>query len=325
VCESTAGTAAPAIEATDVTKRFGTVTALAGVDLTVPAGSIAALLGPNGAGKTTLVRIIATLTRPDGGHARVLGADVAREPQQVRRKIGLTGQYAGLDEALTGQDNLILIGRLAGLGRRAARSRAAELASAFGLAPALPRVVRTYSGGMRRRLDLAASLMTGPAVLILDEPTTGLDPASRQQLWAVLTGLRAEGITMLLTTQYLEEADNFADTVHVLSHGEVIASGTPARLKEQAGQQVAEIRLASPQDAPEASRWLAQRVPAAVAGLRSEPQLGRLTIPADGPGTLLAAAAALQDAGITVVSLGLRPPSLDEAFLALTRGTEVAA
>jgi len=219
-----------------VRKAFGQVTALDGVDLTVPAGSLTALLGPNGAGKTTLVRIIATLSRPDAGTVRVLGYDVRTQGSRVRERIGLTGQYAGLEEALTGMDNLMLLGRLAGLSSRAARGRAAELSESFGLDGAIGRMVRTYSGGMRRRLDLAASLMARPALLVLDEPTTGLDPGSRQQLWMVLAELRAAGTTMLLTTQYLEEADRFADVVHVLNHGKVIASGTAAELKARAGQ-----------------------------------------------------------------------------------------
>jgi ABC-type multidrug transport system ATPase subunit len=225
----------PAVEARAVRKAFGHVQALDGVDLTVPAGTLSALLGPNGAGKTTLVRIIATLARPDAGRVAVFGYDTAREPGQVRARIGLTGQFAGLDDALSGRDNLILIGRLAGLGRGSARKRAAELAGALGLTDAVDRMVRTYSGGMRRRLDLAASLMHRPDLLVLDEPTTGLDPGSRQQLWAILTELKAAGTTMLLTTQYLEEADRFADIVHVLDHGAIIASGTPEQLKEQAG------------------------------------------------------------------------------------------
>jgi len=225
----------PAIDAAGVRKSFGRVTALDGVDLTIASGSLTALLGPNGAGKTTLVRIIATLSRPDAGRVRVLGLDVTTQGAQVRAHIGLTGQYSGLEEALSGWDNLVLMGRLAGLGRRAARARAGELAGAFGLEGAVERMVRTYSGGMRRRLDLAASLMARPGLLVLDEPTTGLDPGSRQQLWAVLAELRTEGTTMLLTTQYLEEADRFADVVHVLNHGKVIASGTAADLKSRSG------------------------------------------------------------------------------------------
>jgi ABC-type multidrug transport system ATPase subunit len=225
----------PAVRASGVRKAFGHVTALDGVDLTVVPGSLAALLGPNGAGKTTLVRIIATLARADAGQVRVFGYDVATQARQVRAHIGLTGQFAGLENELNGRDNLLLIGRLAGLSRGQAAGRAAELTAALGLTDATERMVRTYSGGMRRRLDLAASLMHRPDLLVLDEPTTGLDPASRQQLWAILTELKAAGTTMLLTTQYLEEADKFADVVHVLHHGKVIASGTPGELKAQAG------------------------------------------------------------------------------------------
>jgi ABC-type multidrug transport system ATPase subunit len=224
----------PAIEVSGVHKAFGPVVALNGVDLTVASGSLTALLGPNGAGKTTLVRIIATLSRADAGRVRVLGFDVASRPRSVRARIGLTGQFAGLDDALSGRDNLILIGRLAGLRYRQAVDRAAELAARFGLTDAINRLVKTYSGGMRRRLDLAASLMARPALLVLDEPTSGLDPASRQQLWTELGELRSAGTTMLLTTQYLEEADRFADFVYVLNHGTVIASGTPAELKARA-------------------------------------------------------------------------------------------
>ena len=225
----------PAVEAAAVRKAFGQVKALDGVDLMVNQGSLTALLGPNGAGKTTMVRIIATLSRADAGTVRVLGFDVARQPGEVRARIGLTGQYAGLEEALSGRDNLILIGRLAGLRRGDALSRAAELTASFGLSDAEGRLVKTYSGGMRRRLDLAASLMARPSLLVLDEPTTGLDPGSRQQLWTALMGLKAAGTTMLLTTQYLEEADKFADFLHLLDHGKVIATGTPAQLKASAG------------------------------------------------------------------------------------------
>ena len=305
-----------AVDAVDVTKKFGTVTALAGVNLTVAAGTLTALLGPNGAGKTTLVRIIATLARPDRGKVSVFGLDVAEAPAQVRARIGLTGQYVGLDDALTGQDNLVLIGRLAGLPHRRARTRAAELAELLGVADALGRPVRTYSGGMRRRLDLAASLMTNPPLIVLDEPTTGLDPASRQQLWEALAGLRADGTTMLLTTQYLEEADKFADTVHVLSHGAIIASGTPAQLKGLVAGRVVEIRLERPEDSDAAVSVLASQ---AALAAQAEPGSGRLRMPTeDGADTLLSAAAALRSSGIAIADLGVRQPSLDEAFLALT-------
>jgi ABC-type multidrug transport system ATPase subunit len=308
-----------AIDARGIVKSFGSVQALRGVDLAVRAGSLAALLGPNGAGKTTLVRILATLLRQDSGSVSVLGRDVATRPYAVRSAIGLTGQYAGLDEALRGRDNLILIGRLAGLGRREAGRRAAGLAERFGLAEAAGRAVRTYSGGMRRRLDLAASLMNRPALLILDEPTTGLDPGSRAELWAALRELRDAGTTMLLTTQYLEEADRFADAVHVLDRGLVIATGTAAELKAQTGMQVVDVLLGG-QDTAAAKKTLAARM--APADLRVDEASRRLTIVArDGLGTLLTTARLLQAGGIGVDDISLRQPSLDEAFLALTAAT----
>jgi daunorubicin resistance ABC transporter ATP-binding subunit len=301
-----------------VVKSFGAVQALRGVDLTVPSGSLTALLGPNGAGKTTLVRIFATLLHPESGTVRVLGRDVTAFPYAVRSGIGLTGQYAGLDEALRGRDNLVLIGRLAGLGRQEALRRAGQLAERFGLADAAGRAVRTYSGGMRRRLDLAASLMNRPALLILDEPTTGLDPGSRVELWAALRELRDAGTTMLLTTQYLEEADRFADAVHVLDHGRVIAAGTAAELKARTGTQVVDVLLAG-QDAAAAAAALGARF--APADLQVDEASRRLAIVArDGLGTLLSAADALRADGIGVADISLRQPSLDEAFLALTAG-----
>jgi ABC-type multidrug transport system ATPase subunit len=313
---------APAVDVSGVVKSFGEVRALRGVDLTVPPGTLAALLGPNGAGKTTLVRILATRLRPDSGRVRVLGLDVAARPYAVRALIGLTGQYAGLDEALTGRDNLVLIGRLAGLGRREAARRGAGLAERFGLAAAAGRAVRTYSGGMRRRLDLAASLMNRPALLILDEPTTGLDPASRAELWAALRELRETGTTMLLTTQYLEEADRFADAVHVLDDGVIIATGTAAQLKARTGAQVVDVLLAGP-DAAAAAAALEGVV--APADLLLDEASRRLTIVArDGLGTLLTAAQALRAGGVGVADISLRQPSLDEAFLALTSGPQEA-
>jgi ABC-2 type transport system ATP-binding protein len=317
--------APPAIEATAVAKSYGPVTALDGVDLVVHPGTITALLGPNGAGKTTLVRIIGTLASPDAGRLRVLGFDVAAEPQEVRTRIGLTGQYAGLDEALTGRDNLVLMGRLAGLRRREARERAGELAELFDLTSVLGRAVRTYSGGMRRRVDIAASLMSRPALLVLDEPTTGLDPAGRGRLWAALDRLRAAGTTMLLTTQYLEEADRFADIVHVLHHGRIIASGTVAQLKERVGGQVVEARMKEPATARAACRALTRRLHLPAGGLRTDTGSGRLTLlTRDGIDTLLTVAAALRADGIQITDLGIRRPSLDEAFLALTRPAEDA-
>ncbi len=324
--DSTFADAPPAIEVRSVFKSFNGVTALAGIDLDVQSGSLAALLGPNGAGKTTLVRIIATLARADRGQVRVLGHDVAGEPAQVRSRIGLTGQFAGLDEGLTGRDNLVLIGRLAGLRRREAVTRAAELAGEFRLAEAISRTVKTYSGGMRRRLDLAASLVTRPALLVLDEPTTGLDPGGRQQLWAVLAGLRAAGTTMQLTTQYLEEADLFADTVHVLDHGRIVASGAPARLKSRVAAAVVDIRLDDATRVPAAVGVLAARLRLPATQVRADTANGRLTLPAgEGTGTLLAAAAALDEAHIAVVGVSVRQPSLDEVFLALTDQVGVAA
>ena len=241
----------PMLEVTGAVKAFGTVTALSGVDLAVAPGRIAALLGPNGAGKTTLVRIVATLVRPDAGVIRVDGFDVVADPYAVRARIGLTGQYAGLDEALSGRANLMLIGRLAGLRRGTARERAAELIGRFDLAAAAGRAVGTYSGGMRRRADLAASLMTRPLLLVLDEPTTGLDPAGRRQLWESLATLRDEGTTMLLTTQYLEEAERLADLVYILDQGELVASGTPG--PEPSWSRPGSSRPARPRRPP--ARW----------------------------------------------------------------------
>jgi daunorubicin resistance ABC transporter ATP-binding subunit len=304
-----------AVDATGVRRSFGKVCALDGVDLLVRAGTVTALLGPNGAGKTTLVRILATLDRPDRGRVEVLGFDAVRRPAQVRARIGLTGQYAGLDEGLTGRDNLVLIGRLAGLRRRAATARAADLGERFGLTTAVDRLVRTYSGGMRRRLDLAAGLVTDPPLVILDEPTTGLDPASRRQLWQVLTELRASGTTLLLTTQYLEEADRLADTVQVLDHGRTVAAGTPAALKARVGDQLVEVTVAD----REATAALAGRLTERLGiGVRADPDSGRLTLPAAGIDTLVRTAEAVREARVDVIDIGLRHPSLDETFLALT-------
>jgi ABC-2 type transport system ATP-binding protein len=311
-----------AIEARGVEKSFGDVQALRGVDLTVRPGMLAALLGPNGAGKTTLVRILATLLRQDAGTVRVLGRDVLARPYAVRSVIGLTGQYAGLDEALPGRDNVVLIGRLAGLGRREARKRAADLVERFGLSEAAGRPVRTYSGGMRRRLDLAASLMNRPALLILDEPTTGLDPASRVELWAALRELREAGTTMLLTTQYLEEADRFADAVHVLDHGVIIAAGTAVDLKARAGAQVVDVLLVGQAAAAAAASLRASVAPS---DLRVDEASRRLTIVArDGLHTLLDTARQLEADGIGVADIALRQPSLDEAFLTLTSATQAS-
>jgi oleandomycin transport system ATP-binding protein len=237
-----------AIEAEGLVKRFGATTALDGVDLCSPAGSVLGLLGPNGAGKTTMVRVLATLARPDAGHARVAGLDVMRSAQRVRELIGLTGQYASVDETLTGTENLVLLGRLLGLRRGDAKARARELLARFGLADAAGRAAKTYSGGMRRRLDLAASLVGRPRVLFLDEPTTGLDPRARTDMWAVVRDLVADGVTVLLTTQYLDEADQLAGQIVVIDHGRVIARGTPDELKATAGAQALVVRPGSPTD-----------------------------------------------------------------------------
>lgn len=306
-----------------VSKAFGNVVALHEVSLAVEERRIAALLGPNGAGKTTLVRIIATLLRPDAGRAALAGFDVGADPYAVRARVGLTGQYAGLDEVLTGRDNLVLVGRLAGLGRRTARSRAGELIGRFGLSSTAERSVSTYSGGERRRLDLAASLMSRPLLLVLDEPTTGLDPAARLQLWDVVAALRAEGTTVLLTTQYLEEADRLADHVYVLDHGKLAASGTPAELKTRTGRQRVVARLASAQDAASARRALTGRLELSAGELRVSDDPPVITIAArDGTDFLCEVAAALRAEAIPVLELGLRQPSLDEVFLALTGASQ---
>jgi daunorubicin resistance ABC transporter ATP-binding subunit len=306
----------PAIVASGLGKRFGQLQALTGVDLQVPAGAVAALLGPNGAGKTTTVRILSTLLPPDAGRAQVTGLDVVRQAAAVRRVIGLSGQYAAVDAYLTGRENLRMIGRLSGLGRGAAGRRADELLELFGLAGAAARTARTYSGGMRRRLDVAAALVAAPRVLFLDEPTTGLDPRGRIGLWALLAGLAAQGTSLLLTTQYLEEADRLADAIVVIDAGKVIAAGTPAQLKAQAGGDRLEIQ-APPGDDPAA-------LAAALAGLGSSPAVidrdaGRLVIPvARGPGILPEVAARLAAARLQIADLALRRPTLDDVFLTLT-------
>ncbi len=304
----------PAIRADQLVKSFGRTRVLDGLELEVPAGAIYGLLGPNGAGKTTLVRILTTLLAPDRGRAFVLGRDVMAEPQRVREVIGLTGQYAAVDDLITARENLYLIGRLLGLRPRAARSRAAELLTAFGLADAAGRKVKDYSGGMRRRLDLAASLVGRPAVLFLDEPTTGLDLASRNQLWGMIRGLAADGATVLLTTQYLEEADRLAGRIMVIDRGRTVAEGTPAELKGLAGGQVLEVRPLDPAHTSAAVAVLAGL--AGAARPAAEEDLVTVTVPDE---ELVAAAARrLDEAGIPVRHLAVRLPSLDEAFLAIT-------
>jgi ABC-2 type transport system ATP-binding protein len=309
--------AAPAVRVAGVTKRFGATVALAGVDLEVPQGTVFGLLGPNGAGKTTLVRVLATLLAPDSGSAEVFGHDVAREAPVVRELLGLTGQFAAVDEILTGRENLQMFGRLFDLSRAAARQRAGELLERFGLADAADRPARTYSGGMRRRLDLASSLLTRPQILFLDEPTTGLDPRSRNEIWGIVRGLVREGTTVLLTTQYLEEADQLADRIAVIDHGKVIAEGTGNELKDRVGGQILEVELTTA-----AQRDQAQSVLAGVGCGAPEPgeHPDRLTLPAPRNGLELIedAAAALRHAGIGVSDLGLRRPTLDDVFLQLT-------
>jgi oleandomycin transport system ATP-binding protein len=296
-------------------KTFGATRALDGVDLAVRRGTVLGLLGPNGSGKTTTVRVLATLLRPDSGRARVLGHDVVAEPEAVRSRIGLTGQYAAVDEALSGADNLVLVARLLDLSRREARRRAAELVERFGLADAAGRRVRTYSGGMRRRLDLAVSLVGRPDVLFLDEPTTGLDPRHRNEVWDEVRALAADGTTVLLTTQYLEEAEQLADDLVVLDHGRVIAAGTPAALKAEVGGQRLHVRPLRPADLPAVMASVADLVfpdaPAVDA-------TGELTAAAPEPGVLLRVAERLDAAGLPVAELGLRLPSLDDVFLTLT-------
>ena len=304
-----------AIWAEGLVKRFGETTALAGVDLAVRTGTVLGLLGPNGAGKTTAVRILTTLLKPDAGHATVGGHDVVREAHQVRQLVGLTGQYAAVDDMLSARENLYMIGRLLGQGRRAARRRADDLLAAFGLGESAAKTVKAYSGGMRRRLDLAASLTGEPRVLFLDEPTTGLDVASRGQLWDLIDGLAAGGTTVLLTTQYLEEADRLAGQVVVIDHGHVVAEGSPAELKERSGGQVIEARPANHADVAAVTRVLS-----AVAGVPAVPERDTVAVPAADPALLGAAVSRLAAERITVSQIGLRLPSLDEAFLRLTAG-----
>ena len=309
-------TAAPAIVATGLHKRFGDVVALDGLDLTVPEGSVLGLLGPNGAGKTTAVSILTTLLEPDEGSATIAGADLRTQPGEVRRRIGLSGQFAAVDEVLTGRENLVMIGRLYRLGRTRSKQRAAELLERFDLTDAGDRPVKTYSGGMRRRLDLAGALVAEPPVLFLDEPTTGLDPRSRIELWGVIRELVSRGATLLLTTQYLEEADQLADDIVVIDHGRAIASGTADQLKAQVGGERIELVVADAARLDEA-----HQVVAAHAAGEIEVQVPARSLQAPiggGVDELTDVLQELRHRQIEISDVGIRRPTLDDVFLTLT-------
>ena len=305
----------PAIETHALVKQFGKLRAVDGIDLVVPRGSVFGLLGPNGAGKTTTVRMLATLLRPDGGSARVLGHDVVEQAHAVRARVSLNGQFASVDEELTGQENLVLIARLLGFSWRGARERAQALLAAFDLAEAGRRLVRTYSGGMRRRLDIAASLVTGSELLFLDEPTTGLDPRSRSQVWDIVRAIASEGTTVLLTTQYLEEADRLADRLAVIEHGKVIAEGTSRELKQSVGGRSLQLRLVDAARAEEARALLAEALGStATDGEESGSFSVRILHEERVPQAL----AALAAGGLGIAEFSLAQPSLDDVFFALT-------
>jgi len=307
--------AGPAVEAAGLVKNFGRTRAVDGVDLRVPAGGVYGVLGPNGAGKTTVIRMLATLLRPDSGWARVFGRDVVREADAVRTLVSLTGQFASVDEDLTGTENLVMLARLLGYRRAAARARARELLAAFDLAEAAAKQVKTYSGGMRRRLDIAASIVVTPRLLFLDEPTTGLDPRSRSQVWDIVRALVARGTTVLLTTQYLDEADQLADRVAVIDRGRVIAEGSPGELKASVGTGTLHVRLRDPDRRGEARRLLGEVLDAPV---QEEGDTSALSARVFDPALAARALAELSAAGLAVTHFSLGRPSLDEVFLALT-------
>ena len=320
---SPAPSPSPVIEASGLTKRFGKVQALAGIDLVAPPGEVVALLGPNGAGKTTFVRSVATLVRPDGGTLRVAGIDAIERPAHVRRVIGLAGQFAAVEEAMTGRENLEMVARLFGQDRRTARSGAGEVLDQLGLADDGDRLVRTYSGGMRRRLDLGASLVGAPRLLLLDEPTTGLDPRSRNELWEAIRNLVAAGTDVLLTTQYLDEADQLAQRVVIVDHGRVIADGTPGELKSRAGRDVVEVRATRGDDLGPLAEALAAL---GVDAPRVDTGTKRVTVPvAAGRAAIADAVRAVDGLGVEVDDIGLRRPTLDEVFLTLTGRSPEAA
>jgi ABC-2 type transport system ATP-binding protein len=303
-----------AIEATGLEKSFGPTRAVAGVDLAVPEGAIYGVLGPNGAGKTTVIRMLATLIDPDAGSARVLGHDIRTDGDAVRGLVSLTGQLASVDEELTGRENLVLLGRLLGLPRRVAKARSDELLDAFGIAEASGRLVKHYSGGMRRRLDIAASIVVTPRVMFLDEPTTGLDPRSRNQVWEIARALAAGGTTILLCTQYLEEADQLADGIAVIDRGRVIAEGTPGQLKASVSAGALHVRLLDPGRRPEAVSVLERTVGAVLL----EPDPAALTVSCSDANRAAAGVAELARTGVGIAEFSLGQPSLDEVFLALT-------
>ena len=304
-----------AIEVDGLEKRFGETKAVDGVDLAVRKGTVYGVLGPNGAGKTTTIRMLATLLTPDGGSARVLGHDVVHEADAVRSKISLTGQLASVDEDLTGHENLVLFGRLMGFNRRQAATRSAELLEAFGLEQAADRQVKNFSGGMRRRLDIAASIIVAPEVLFLDEPTTGLDPRSRNQVWEIVRILLERGTTILLCTQYLDEADQLADRIAVIDHGRVIAEGTPGQLKASTGTGALRVRLLDPDQRTETAELLSRVIGAEI---NFEADSASLSGQCNDPRQAAEAIAALSGAGIGIADFSLGQPSLDEVFLALT-------
>jgi ABC-2 type transport system ATP-binding protein len=304
-----------AIETRGLKKSFGKTHAVAGVDLAVSAGGVYGVLGPNGAGKTTVIRMLATLLRPDAGEAQVLGYDVVRDARSVRSRVGLTGQYASIDEDLTGVENLVLLARLLGYSRPRAKRRAADLLDAFGLAEAADRQVKTYSGGMRRRIDIAASLVVTPELIFLDEPTSGLDPRSRNQVWDIVRCVVAEGTTVLLTTQYLDEADQLADRIAVIDHGKVIAEGSSGQLKASVGAGSLHVRLRAPEQRAEAERVLADALDVPI-----EPSADPAALSAriSDPERVARALAELSRSGIDVTESAHGQPSLDEVFLTLT-------
>ena len=303
-----------AIEAEDLVKSFGETKAVDGVSLAVRTGSVYGVLGPNGAGKTTTIKMLATLLRPDSGSAKVLGHDIVDDADGVRGQVSLTGQLASVDEDLTGRENLILLARLLGFKRDQAKARADELLEAFGLADASGRLVKNYSGGMRRRLDVAASLVVRPEVMFLDEPTTGLDPRSRNQVWDIIRALSGAGTTILLCTQYLEEADQLCEGIALIDHGTVIAEGTPAQLKASVGGGALHVRLLDPEQRPQAERVLSSELDS----VRLEPDPAALSAPCADADRAAEVVAELSRAGIRVANFSLGQPSLDEVFLALT-------